>query len=287
MLSFMDTWMKGCVQIYDGTVWSQMISLIVVWKIHPDYINLGSHGDHTFFIKHFCDDKLTLLLVSMEDMIVIGNDETKKKVLREKLRILFEMKELRKLKYFLGLEVAYSRQGHLGCKTFRVPIEHNYKIGSEEKRLTAEMSQYQKLQLVGKLIYLSHTRQDIAYVLSVISQFMNDPQRETLESKSRKRIITQKRRHTIYGGVYRCTLCWKIHEYMFLGGNLVTWRSEKQNVVAQSVSEAEFRAMEHSICVRHFTKDKLDKGLIIIAYVPSGLPIGRCIHQGAPYSEIP
>ena len=30
-------------------------------------------------------------------------------------------------------------------------------------------------QLVGRLIYLAHTRLDIAYSVSVISQFMHDP----------------------------------------------------------------------------------------------------------------
>ncbi|RDX62033.1 putative mitochondrial protein, partial [Mucuna pruriens] len=35
---------------------------------------------------------------------------------------------------------------------------------------------------------------------------------------------------------------------MFLGGNLVTWRSKKQNVVARSSVEAEFRAMAQDIC---------------------------------------
>ena len=35
---------------------------------------------------------------------------------------------------------------------------------------------------------------------------------------------------------------------LFVGGNLVTWRSKKQSVVARSSAEAEFRAMAHGIC---------------------------------------
>ena len=34
----------------------------------------------------------------------------------------------------------------------------------------------------------------------------------------------------------------------FLGGNLVSWRSKKQNVVAQSSVEAKFRAMATVVC---------------------------------------
>lgn len=38
--------------------------------------------------------------------------------------------------------------------------------------------------LVGKLIYLSHTRPDIAYAVGVVSKFMHRPQEEHLAAAS-------------------------------------------------------------------------------------------------------
>ena len=36
--------------------------------------------------------------------------------------------------------------------------------------------------------------------------------------------------------------------FTFVGGNLVTWRSKKQKVVALSSAEAEFREMARGLC---------------------------------------
>ena len=36
--------------------------------------------------------------------------------------------------------------------------------------------------------------------------------------------------------------------FTFVGGNLVTWKSKKQNVVARSSAEAEFRGMTLGLC---------------------------------------
>ncbi|RDX65732.1 hypothetical protein CR513_55583, partial [Mucuna pruriens] len=206
-----------------------------------------SQGDHTLFIKHSPNGKLTLLLVYVDDMIVTGDDEIEKLNLKEKLATQFEMKELGKLKYFLGIEVAYSKQGifisqrkfvldllkeigKLGCKISMVPIEQNHRIGCEEIPII-EKSQYQRL--VEKLIYLSHIRPDIAYVVSVAS-----PGKGLLFKKEGTLSMEIYTDVDYAGSVVdrRSTSGY----CMFLGGNLVTWRSKKQNVVARSSVEAKF-----------------------------------------------
>jgi len=50
-------------------------------------VSLGykqSQGNNTLFIKHFITGKLILLLVYVNDMIIAGDDETKKLTLKEK-----------------------------------------------------------------------------------------------------------------------------------------------------------------------------------------------------------
>nr|KYP53851.1 Retrovirus-related Pol polyprotein from transposon TNT 1-94 [Cajanus cajan] len=77
-------------------------------------ISLGykhSQGDHTLFIKHSPNGKLTILLVYVDDMIIVGDDEEEKLTPKKKLATHFEMKDLGRLKYFLGIEVAHSKKG--------------------------------------------------------------------------------------------------------------------------------------------------------------------------------
>jgi hypothetical protein len=60
----------------------------------------------------------------------------------------------------------------LGCRPANTPIDPNYGLkGGVSDQVDRE--RYQRL--VGRLIYLSHTRPDISYVVSVVSRYMHDP----------------------------------------------------------------------------------------------------------------
>lgn len=61
----------------------------------------------------------------------------------------------------------------LGCKPADIPMESSYKESLKEKSNSVDNERYQRL--IGKLIYLFHTRPDIGFAVNFVSQFMNDP----------------------------------------------------------------------------------------------------------------
>ena len=68
----------------------------------------------------------------------------------------------------------------LDCKPAETPIVANHKIQTTPGEEPADREKYQKL--VGKLIYLSHTRPDISYAVGVVSRFMHLPQTPHMEA---------------------------------------------------------------------------------------------------------
>ena len=65
-----------------------------------------------------------------------------------------------------------SKTGILGCKATKTPIEPNLKLQPTSLEVM-DKEKYQRL--VGRLIYLSHTRPNIAFAVSMVSQFMHSP----------------------------------------------------------------------------------------------------------------
>ena len=115
-------------------------------------------------------------------------------------------------------------------------------------------------RLVGHLIYLCHTRPDISYAVSVVSRYMHDPRSghldavywilRYLKSSPGKGLMFKSHGHLNVEGY--CDADWasflddrrSTSGYcVFVGGNLVSWRSKKQSVVSRSTAEAEYRAM--------------------------------------------
>ena len=101
------------------------------------------------------------------------------------------MKDLGNLKYFLAIEVLRSKKGilicqrkyildqlaetgMLDCKPAETPIIANHGLQIIKGAELADKDRYRRM--VGKLIYLSHTRLDIAYAVGVVSRFMHMPQ---------------------------------------------------------------------------------------------------------------
>ncbi|RVW51326.1 Retrovirus-related Pol polyprotein from transposon RE1 [Vitis vinifera] len=206
----------------------------------------------------------------------MAKNQNLKKYLSEE----FEVKDLGNLKYFLGMEVARSRKGivvsqrkyildllketgMLGCKPIDTPMDSQKKLGIEKESTPVDRGRYQRL--VGRLIYLSHTRPDIGFAVSAVSQFMHSPTEEHMEAVYR--ILRYLKMTPGKGLFFRKTENRDTEVYSdadwagniidrrstsgycsFVWGNLVTWRSKKQSVVARSSAEAEYRALAQGIC---------------------------------------
>ena len=234
---------------------------------------------------------ITILIVYVDDIIITGNNLEEIKELEKHLDKNFKVKQLGPLKYFLGIEFTRSSKGilmtqqkyilelleetkHTHCHTSETPIEVNHKLTIIETDPQVEISSYQKL--IGKLLYLSHTRPDICYSVNVLSQFMHSPRNSHFQAANR--ILRYLKGTSRLGITYRKTGKLDLILYTdsdfagsrvdyrsttryctIFGGNLVTWRSKKQSVVSKSSTEAEFRAMskgiDEAIWIKHLLEE--------------------------------
>ncbi|GFS39053.1 hypothetical protein Acr_00g0060930 [Actinidia rufa] len=124
--------------------------------------------------------------------------------------------------------------------------------------LLPDPSVYQRL--VGRLIYLTNTRPDLTFAVSIVSQFMHSPRTSHLDDVYHilRYLKSCPGRGLFYKSRVQSGLsCFTDADYAgsksdrrstsgfctFHGSHLISWKSKKQAVVSRTSAEAEYRAM--------------------------------------------
>ena len=247
-----------------------------------------SYSDYSLFTLRRGTVHLNVL-VYVDDLIISGSDSGDIQRFKEYLNICFHMKDLGRLKYFLGVEVArgpagfvlcqrkyaldiISETGLLGARPAAVPLEQNHRLALSTSNELDDPELYRRL--VGRLIYLCFTRPDLSYSVHVLSQFMQKPRIEHWDAALR--VVRYLKRNPGQGILLSSSCDLALHGWcdadwagcpltrrsltgwvVFLGHSPISWKTKKQHTVSRSSAEAEYRSMAMTTCELKWLKGLL------------------------------
>lgn len=142
--------------------------------------------DHFLFTR---SDHGDTIVIAMHVDDIIGNSDKKINSTKDILKKHFEMKDLERLQYFLGLKIIQSSNRILmnkkkyvlallkeirtsEAKDIDTSMETNMQFSSNDREQITNKTSYQRL--IGKLIYLIATRPDIIFAVNKLSQFIQN-----------------------------------------------------------------------------------------------------------------
>eukprot|EP00253_Pinus_taeda_P003040 PITA_03040 len=202
-------------------------------------------GEPTVYIKEK-DGKILIVVLYVDDVIFTGNDvyliENFKIVMKEE----FEMTDMGLLRYFLGIEVdqneneifisqakyvneVLARFNMQDSETAITPTVMGLKLSKEDINKDFDPSLYKSI--VGNLMYLTATRPNIMFVVSLISRFMEKPKEAHCDWA--ESVDDQK---STSGYVFH------------MSSGAISWASKKQPIVALSTTETEYVAATAAAC---------------------------------------
>ncbi|MCH80680.1 retrovirus-related Pol polyprotein from transposon TNT 1-94 [Trifolium medium] len=254
--------------------WYEKLSNLLITE---GYIQ--SYSDYSLFTKKY-KNEFTTILVYVDDIIVTGNSMSEIDRIKNILDKSFKIKDLGLLKYFLGLEVAHSSQGItisqrkycldlledtclLAGRPVNTPLDPSVKLHRDNGEPYADITQYRRL--IGRLLYLNTTRPDITLATQQLSQFLNAP--TVVHYNATCRILRYLKSSPGLGLLFPRNSDIYIQGYadadwvgcidtrqsttgycFFIGSSLVSWKAKKQQIVARSSSEAEYRSLSAATC---------------------------------------
>lgn len=126
----------------------------------------------------------------MDDIVYTSSSEALINQFKAEMMRTFDMSDLGELNYFLGLEVIQRSYGIFirqkryievllhqlnmtNCKSVLTPMSMNDKAQGLSEDIFSNAKMYRNL--VGKVLYLTHSWPDICFSVSYLSRFMNCP----------------------------------------------------------------------------------------------------------------
>lgn len=236
--------------------------------------------EHTLFTKIKDGNNILIVSLYVDDLIYTGNDSKMFEEFKMSMKNNFDMTDLGKMKYFLGIEVYQSNKGIFICqqkyareilqrfsmqdsKEVGNPIVPGTKLSKDEEGEIVDATNYKRI--VGSLMYLATTRPDLSFSISVISRFMEKPTEKHLVAA--KRVLRYVKGTLEFGIMYRRSQDVKLmvlsdsdyagdHDdrkstsgkVFILGSGVVSWTSKKQPIVTLSTTEAEYVAAASCVC---------------------------------------
>ncbi|CAH9086626.1 unnamed protein product [Cuscuta epithymum] len=269
-----------------------------------------SRADASLFI-YAHRDILMYFLVYVDDIVLTGNNPLALQQFVTQLTGRFSIKDLGPLHHFLGVETISLPQGmflsqrqyivHIleecrmdGAKENTTPMSSNSPLHLTDGTAITDSHQYRKA--LGLLQYLAFTRPDISFAVNRLSQFMHAPTEAHWQGV--KRVLRYLKGTLNYGLFLKrdspLTLTafsdsdWGgIHDggksttayVLYLGSNIISWKSAKQKTVARSSTEAEYRAIAHASAEILWLRNLLSELGVHLSTTPTLF----CDNQGATY----
>jgi hypothetical protein len=214
----------------------------------------------------------------VDDLIYTGNDVELCEKFKKSMKLEFDMSDLGKMKYLLGVKVNQSCEGiHLcqmkcarevlerfgigSCNPVKNPIMSGMKLIKDGGEASENSILFK--QIIGSLMYLSVNRPDIVFVVCLLSKFMTDLKSSHMTTV--KRVLRYVKGTTNLRVFYKRSAenseddlkVYTDSDYandiedkrnifgyvFFLSGGAVAWSSKKQPVVTLSTTKAEYVAV--------------------------------------------